>query len=54
MAKAPSNPHARARAAYVLGRITARQYAECLAGRAWVSGRFLLRFGLTRLKGGAA
>lgn len=44
MAKAPSNPHARARAAYVLGRITASQYAECVNELAWVSGQYFYRW----------
>lgn len=43
MAKAPTTDHARARAAFVLGRITAREYADCLDDMAWVSGRYFLR-----------
>lgn len=44
MAKAPSNPHAIARAAFVLGRITASQYAECVREEAWVSGQYFCRW----------
>lgn len=44
MAKAPTTDHAKARAAYVLGRITASEYAECVHELAWVSGQYFHRW----------
>lgn len=48
MAKAPATMLARARAAYVLGRIDHLQYAECIWDRAQVSGSFLIYESLDR------
>ena len=48
MAKAPTTDLARARAAYVLGRINHLQYAECIWGQARVSGSYLIRESLNR------
>lgn len=44
MAKAPTSQHARDRGAFVLGQITASEYAECLAGAAKVTGSFFVRW----------